>query len=116
MRKERILFIVGIWLMVLPYLGFPVGIKKILFTVTGFVIVSMSYLLYVEKKIRISKKANTPLHVTSPLNEDVYSEVQKRTHIPRRRTTTKDIVHKSEEVNSELHYEPIEGTTSQNEN
>jgi membrane protein implicated in regulation of membrane protease activity len=50
MRKARILLILGIWVAVLPYLGFPYTWKDILFTVSGLILMYFSYVLYQESK------------------------------------------------------------------
>jgi len=52
MRKERILLILGIWVAVLPYLGFPYSWKNIIFTLSGFAIIYCSYVLYKEYKTK----------------------------------------------------------------
>ncbi len=46
MRKARILLMSGIWVAILPYLGFPIYWKKILFTLTGLGLCYFSYILY----------------------------------------------------------------------
>ena len=50
MRKVRMLLITGIWVAVLPYLGFPQFYKNILFSLTGFVVMYFSYVWYRENK------------------------------------------------------------------
>lgn len=50
MLKARIFLIVGIWVAVLPYLGFPSFVKNILFSVTGLVIVYLSFVVYKDSK------------------------------------------------------------------
>ena len=51
MHKARILLILGIWVAILPYLGFPYSWKNILFTLSGLGLVYLSYILYLESKI-----------------------------------------------------------------
>lgn len=58
MRKERTLFIIGIWVAVLPYLGFYESWRKILFIITGLGLVYLSYLFYTEAKNRLGKDEN----------------------------------------------------------
>ena len=58
MRKERMLFIVGIWVAVLPFLGFPLSWKKIFFLITGCLIVLVASLFYNQAKARLSKNDN----------------------------------------------------------
>lgn len=50
MRKSRILLGLGVWVAILPYLGFPYSWKNIFFTLTGFAIIYLSYLWYQEHK------------------------------------------------------------------
>ncbi|MES2023617.1 MAG: hypothetical protein V4439_02955 [Patescibacteria group bacterium] len=58
MQRARILLVLGIWVVILPYLGFPESWKNVLFTLTGFCLVCFSYVLYKEFQIKIgaSKK------------------------------------------------------------
>lgn len=58
MRKERTLLIIGIWVATLSYLGFPQDWRKILFLITGFMIIYLAYLFYHESKDRILKNGN----------------------------------------------------------
>jgi hypothetical protein len=58
MRKERTLLILGVWVAVLSYLGFPQDWRRILFLITGFLIIYLAYLFYIEAKIRILKNDN----------------------------------------------------------
>jgi hypothetical protein len=55
MRKEKALFIIGIWVAVLSFLGFPVFWKKILFLLTGIALMYLAYLFYLEVKARLVK-------------------------------------------------------------
>jgi len=52
MRKERTLLILGIWVAVLPYLGFPNNWRKVLFLLTGLALVFLAYLFYKQAKAR----------------------------------------------------------------
>lgn len=58
MRKERTLFIIGIWVAILPYLGFFESWRRILFIITGIGIIYLGYLFYTEAKVRLSKTEN----------------------------------------------------------
>lgn len=58
MRKERTLFIIGIWVAILPYLGFYESWRKVLFILTGIGLVYLAYLFYKETKSRLSKDEN----------------------------------------------------------
>jgi len=55
MRKERSLFTIGLWIILLPFLGFPGTWKIVLSILTGVVIIYMAYLYYLEVKERLSK-------------------------------------------------------------
>lgn len=50
MRRTRIILLLGIWVAILPYLGFPIFWKNILFLITGLNIIYLSYILYKENK------------------------------------------------------------------
>lgn len=58
MRKEKTLFIIGLWVMVLSFLGFTSNTKKVLFFITGFFIMYIAYLFYLEVKHRFSSNEN----------------------------------------------------------
>jgi len=58
MRKERTLLIIGVWVAILPYLGFYESWRKILFVITGIGLVYLAYLFYTESKARLSKDEN----------------------------------------------------------
>jgi len=55
MRKEKTLFIIGLWVAILPFLGFPVNFRKVLFLITGLAIMYLAYLFYLEVKTRLAK-------------------------------------------------------------
>jgi type IV secretory pathway VirB2 component (pilin) len=57
MRKEKTLFIIGIWVMILPFLGFRNSWRQILFLLTGLAIIYLAYQFYLEVKNRLSKDA-----------------------------------------------------------
>ncbi|MFA6256916.1 MAG: hypothetical protein WCT29_01250 [Candidatus Paceibacterota bacterium] len=46
MRKARILLTFGVWVAILPYLGFPYSWKSTLFTLTGLGLIYFSYVMY----------------------------------------------------------------------
>ena len=50
MRKARILLVLGLWIAVLPYLGFPYSWKDILTSISGLGLICFSYMLYRELK------------------------------------------------------------------
>jgi hypothetical protein len=50
MSKVKIIFILSIWVTILPYLGFPISLKNILFSVTGLGLLYLAYMLYRDLK------------------------------------------------------------------
>lgn len=58
MRKERMLLFLGIFIAILPYLGFPYSWKDILFTICGFVVMVFSYILFLEQKAKENREDN----------------------------------------------------------
>lgn len=56
MRKEKTLFILGIWIIFLPFLGFPNSWRKILFLLTGLCVIYLAYLFYKQNKLRTPKE------------------------------------------------------------
>lgn len=59
MKKARIFLFLGIWIAILPYLGFPYSWKDILATLSGLGIIYMSFILYKESKITETKEEKT---------------------------------------------------------
>lgn len=58
MSKIKIIFVLSIWIIILPFLGFPSSLKDILFSTTGLVLVYFSYMLYRNLKVGETKKEN----------------------------------------------------------
>ena len=58
MRKEKRLFIIGLWVIILPFLGFPGSWKTVLFFLTGIALIYLGYLFYMEAKARLAKIEN----------------------------------------------------------
>ncbi|MEK7088903.1 MAG: hypothetical protein AAB913_02115 [Patescibacteria group bacterium] len=56
MSKVKIIFALGVWVTILPYLGFPFSFKNVLFSVTGLGIIYLSYLLYNNSKTEETEK------------------------------------------------------------
>ena len=59
MQKARIFLILGIWITVLPYLGFPYSWKDVLVTFSGLGLIGVSYMLYRESKIKKIEEEKT---------------------------------------------------------
>ncbi len=58
MRKEKTLFIIGLWVIILSFSGFSITWRRILFSITGIAIMYLAYLFYLEVKVRSSKDIN----------------------------------------------------------
>jgi cbb3-type cytochrome oxidase subunit 3 len=58
MRKEKMLFVLGVWVVFMPFLGFPNSWRKFLFFLTGICIIYIAYLFYKQNKARIPKDEN----------------------------------------------------------
>jgi len=57
MKNAYILLILGVWLAILPYLGFPLFWKGVLTTISGLMVIFMSYMFFRQfKKNEINKK------------------------------------------------------------
>ena len=54
MRRARVILILGIWVAILPYLGFPDSWKSVFFTLSGLIFVYLSYDIY--RAIKANKK------------------------------------------------------------
>lgn len=52
MKRARALLAFGIWIAILPYLGFPISWKHLLFTLTGLALMYFSYIFYKEGKLK----------------------------------------------------------------
>ncbi|HEU0085834.1 MAG TPA: hypothetical protein VFQ59_02645 [Candidatus Paceibacterota bacterium] len=50
MSKTKIILGMGIWVALLPYLGFPQMVKSLLFTLSGLAIVLYAYLIHRDSK------------------------------------------------------------------
>jgi hypothetical protein len=71
MRKEKTLLVIGLWIIILPFLGFTNSFRKILFVLTGFAILYISYLFYLETKIRIvNQKGHSKTFVDNILSSE----------------------------------------------
>lgn len=58
MRKEKTLFVIGIWVAILPFLGFPNSFRRVLFLITGLALMYLAYLYYIEVRVRLLKNTN----------------------------------------------------------
>lgn len=59
MINPRMLLFIGLWVAILPYLGFPLFIKNILFVLTGLLIMYLAFVLYRTLKDKQQKEVET---------------------------------------------------------
>jgi len=52
MQKARMFLVLGVFVTILPYLGFPYSWKDVLYTLSGLVLIFLSYLLYKDYKTK----------------------------------------------------------------
>ena len=77
MRTERTLFIAGIWIAVLPYLGFPYSWKNVLFTISGLGLLYVSYTLYRAKQAKPEEKESDNFSENFGFTETIIVEEDK---------------------------------------
>ncbi len=51
--------VLGVWVAILPYLGFPYSWKDILITLSGLGLIYASFMIYKESKIKEIKEEKT---------------------------------------------------------
>ena len=56
MRKAQILLFLGVWITILPFLGFPYSWQDALTALTGLVFIYLSYTLYKNYKAKEHKE------------------------------------------------------------
>lgn len=59
MINPRMLLFIGLWVAILPYLGFPLLIKNILFSITGLLVMYLAFVLYKTLKNKEQKDVET---------------------------------------------------------
>lgn len=75
MKRARTLLIFGIWIAVLPYLGFPLFWKDILFTLTGLGLAYLAFISYKEhKKATLGEKAFDNFHENRDFEIEIETE------------------------------------------
>ena len=72
MKKKRALLMLGVWIAILPYLGFPYAWKQVLFTASGLFVMYIAYLFYKGRKERLKREALNMQ--TSSVKFDSFSE------------------------------------------
>lgn len=71
MRKIRMLLFLGIWVAILPYLGFPYTWKDFLGALTGLVLIGFSYMLYKETQTKGRAESYENFSENSEFRENV---------------------------------------------
>ncbi|PIP68993.1 hypothetical protein CO033_02775 [Candidatus Nomurabacteria bacterium CG_4_9_14_0_2_um_filter_32_10] len=78
MSKVKIIFALSIWVIILPFLGFPDSLQDVLFSTTGLVLVYFSYVLYKNLKVGETEKKNFDnFSENSDFNEDKINSEEK---------------------------------------
>jgi len=62
MSKERLLFIIGLIMAIIPLSGFPTSWKKFFISISGLVVIYLAYVLYKEKKKLLPKKDKVEIY------------------------------------------------------
>ena len=71
MKKEKILFVLGIWVAVLGSLGFFTTVKKILFVLTGLGIMFLAHLFYQQaKRLQSREEKTAPSFLENNINHE----------------------------------------------
>ena len=50
MIRQRLIFFIGLWIALLPFLGFPKNFRTVLFVLTGLGLIAISYFMYIQIK------------------------------------------------------------------
>lgn len=66
MSKRQTLMVLGIWVIILPFLGFPGTWKSILFCATGLVIATIAYALRPETRVSPASNITYAEHKNEP--------------------------------------------------
>ena len=62
MFKNKVLSILGIVLALIPYSGFPLGLKNIIISLLGISVIFISYLFYKERKTDQNSSKTSETH------------------------------------------------------
>lgn len=83
MKKERTLLFLGIWVAILPNLGFPELWRKILFLLSGLFLMFISYIMYRRKRYENIKRSHkTQNNVMNAFSESAPQEFEKNEEQP----------------------------------
>jgi len=78
MKKERIILFLGIWIIILPFLGFPNTWDKVLFVITGLTISFVAYLFFRQKQ-RQKKYLDINNDVINHEKKDNFTDKEEKT-------------------------------------
>ena len=81
MSKQRWIFILGIWVALLPFFGFPHSWKNTLFVITGLGLIYLSYLLRRERK-GIAPQAEPETEKPDTFTDNGHEMAQKHKRVP----------------------------------
>lgn len=76
MSKQKTIFFIGLWVAVLPFLGFPGSWKRIFFVATG---VGLAYLGYILNK-QAKEAVPTPATVKAKMYTETKPEASTEAH------------------------------------
>ncbi|MCX6753288.1 MAG: hypothetical protein NTW62_03040 [Candidatus Nomurabacteria bacterium] len=74
MKKARTFLIIGIWVAILPYLGFPYSWKQIISTLTGLGIMYFAYMIYKKEKLDMKNVESANFDTSSEYRNDDYAQ------------------------------------------
>ncbi len=56
MRKTKILLVLGLFISILPYLGFPYAMKNLLISASGLAVLYVSFMIYMRDREGVKEK------------------------------------------------------------
>jgi len=77
--KQKAILIVGIWVAILPFLGFPSSWKRFFFFLSGLLLIYIAYLLHREGKRPAAPKTYVDNRDAITLSDDTTSSSHKAT-------------------------------------
>jgi len=105
MPKEKSLFFIGVWLIILAYfIGLPTDIKNILFLITGLLIISISYASYFsnfKSSDYFNKKDKTEkdqLKKEEVVKRESFRKSEKKITVPEPMSVEEEVMEKKEKI------------------
>ena len=83
MIRQRLIFFIGLWIALLPFLGFPKNFRTVLFVLTGLGLIAISYFMYIQIKA---------VAETSVSKRDVQKKSRKKKTVEDQ-STTREVVY-----------------------